>query len=790
MSRPRFVRAGITTLAALLTGALLAPPAALAAATGTVSGILTTAAGSPVAGASITAYDSDYSYLTDATTSASGAYSLRGVPAGTVKIEYYTNGDSQWAHDKLDFDTATELTVVAGQTLRVDESLLPTGTLTGLLTDSTGAPAAWVNVAARSNGATVYGYTDETGRYTLAVRPGEYRLRFNWEQAVQWATGAGDEQAASVFTVAVGETVQADDQLMPTGSLGGHLAGITGEPLTGAEVTLHRDDNYAARTETDDNGDYLFPGVSPGDAYKVSFTTSTGVEQWIAGKAAASTATELKVTAGQRTTADDRLIAPGRLEGRLTAANGSGLSGYEVLVSLGGEEGGLWRYATTDARGAWSIANLPAGDYLVAFTNPQASRRQWAYGKNSAADAELVAVAPGATVTVDDTWLPGATLTVAPVDAVTGAPVTHFCAMLSTPLSPGDCTTGSQLVLEDLPAGDYQLQITLDDPSSLYLRADGVPISLTSGGATTSAPPLRQGGRISILVKDRATGQPVTGTCFATARLGRGGLPDGYADCTDSTGRVTTRSVLEPEVYELFAVAPSGYGHQWVGESGGTGRQEEAAQIEVSSGAVTEAPEVLLDRPGAVKGTVTGSTGAAATGGSVSLTAWDFGVGPGWFTHDLNARGEFTIPDLGPYEWPLLFDAYGDARQYAGGVGERFSASRVTVVAGATTSFDVALSAPGSMTGSVTAAEGRTPLWWRLTAVNAVTGDPVGVIDGTDSGAYAMRLLGGQTVKVRYNAEFAGGSYAIGWVGGTDQASATEAVIPTDAAATFDAVLG
>jgi hypothetical protein len=311
-------------------------------------------------------------------------------------------------------------------------------------------------------------------------------------------------------------------------------------------------------------------------------------------------------------------------------------------------------------------------------------------------------------------------------------------------------------------------------------------------GRTTSLPvPLTQGGRAAVTVVDAATGQPVRGVCFALREPHSGGIGDGYGDCTGATGKSTT--IVRPAgTYQLFAVArDGGYGHQWVGTDGGTGDQREAARITLRPGKITKAPVVRMDKAGRITGTVTGDDGRPIGSADVSFTAWDYGAGPVWGT-DTDADGRYTIDGLGPYSWPLVFTAHGYARQWSGGGGNRYQAAGVPVPAGGSTTYDMALARGSVLRGTVTVPPALPVQGWRLTAVNATTGDPIGVADYTalDNGDYTMPIAGGQPVKIRWSVH-GDDFWQDGWYdNAADQASATKVPVPRTGTRTLDLTIG
>lgn len=774
MNRSLLTRTG----AVLMTAALMvagAATSASAADTGTVRGTFVSDDGAPLTDAYVSVYDTDYSWLAGEMTGADGTYTINGLPAGPVKVQFESSGGlRQWAHRAADFDGATEFRVTGGATLTVDERRLATGMLTGTVTDpATGAVPSYV-VAAERVDATGYvnGYADENGHYALEVTTGDWQISFTRGAVPQWATGTFDRAQAATFSVAAGQTVQVDDVFLPTGSIGGTLLRADGSPMIDASVYLYRDGEYVTSTYTDwQTGGYGFDMIPPGE-YTISYTLD-GTTVYLPGTQSPSRAETFTVVAGQRTVADATQRLPGAASGTLTGATG----GYEVELRSPDEN--VWETYTarTAANGTWRVANVPADDYLVSFVNPGGTRRQYAYGQTDPAAATLITVPSAGTATVDDTWLPGANLIVEGVDAATGASVGEICVWVY-PSDGNGC--GAPAGLTDLPAGPVTLDVSTASNSS-YLRAADVPVTLVAGETTRISVPLDLGGRVSATVVDRATGQPVRRTCLALIEPGSGGLPDGFPYCTNAQGKLTTQA-MATGTYQIFAAAPTGYGHQWAGPAGGTGDQREAARIKVKPGKTVKAPAILLDAPGTVTGIVTDPAGEPLESASVSYHAWGFGSGP---TGDVETdeHGRYTMDDLGPYAWPLVVTPYrGLPRQWSGGTANRFQATTVAVTSGATSTFDLPLIAGSALTGTVTVDDDVVrPDGWRLTAVNATTGDQIGVADWVvqADGTYRMRLPGGQPIKIHWYVSSADPNGSSGWwENAADQASATKVTVP------------
>ncbi|MFI7547561.1 carboxypeptidase regulatory-like domain-containing protein [Actinoplanes sp. NPDC049599] len=777
MSRIRLARLGSAVAVGMLVAGAFAAPAL--AATGTVQGVFTTSAGAPIAGASVTAYSGEGDWLKDTTTNSAGSYRLTGVTAGGVQLQFNNNGLEHWSPGVTDQEHATTYPLAAGGTLTVNEKQPATGTIAGHFSDASGEPVPYANITVRGIGswAWLYGSTDEQGAYSVEALPGTYKVSFKWESAEQWAVQAADEDAATAVTVTAGQTTTVDDHKLPTGTVSGHLTASDGSPLTDARITLHRGQNQVGSATTGEEGNYSLGEALAGDGYTVSYSVGGGPDIYVPGTADPAKAREFTVVAGQQITVDDIQPLPATVHGTLTGDDGGPKAGYQVTVALASNDNWIQLNATTDADGTWTVRDVSPGDYRVSFVGPDGGRSQWAYGKSTEGTATLIPVPGGGDITVDDTWLPGATLVVNAVDASTGAPVSDYCVWITSPGDGSGCaTSGSQITVTDLPGGTYQMSANPGE-GSYYLSTDFQPVTLTPGETTTATIKLALGGKVSFTATDHVSGAAVNRVCPAFAVLGHGGLPDGYGDCTDTTGKATSTS-MAAGTYEMYAVAPTGYGDQWVGRNGGTGEQKAAARIKVVPGKTVSAPAVLLDKAGTITGMVTDAAGKPLAGMDVAWSAWG-DAGPSWDT-DTDAQGRYTITDLGPYAWPLLFSGAGYPRQWSGHVGNRYQAETVPVLPSGTTTYNFTPVAGSTLKGKVTAPAGAT---WRIHAFNAATGDQMGTFDSSAAGpggTYELKVIGSQQVKVDWS-WYIGENDHHGWHhNATDIDTATKVGIPAN----------
>ncbi|MDI6097231.1 carboxypeptidase-like regulatory domain-containing protein [Actinoplanes sp. NEAU-A12] len=471
MSRIRLARLGYAVAVGMLAAGAFAAPAL--AATGTVQGVFTTSTGIPIANASVTAYSVEGDRLKDTTTNSAGGYRLTSLPAGGIQPQFNSNGLEHWSPGVTDQEQATTYPLAAGGTLTVDEKQPATGTIAGHFS---GAPVPYANVTATGIDSRTWlnSSTDEQGAYAIEALPGTFKVSVKWDSALQWfkvsvkwdsalqwAVQAADEDAATTVTVTAGQTITVDDHKLPTGTVGGHLTTSDGSPLADTRVTLCRGQDQVGWATTEAEGDYSLGEALAGGDYTVPYTAGDGPEIYVPGTADPANAREFTVVAGQQTTIDDTRPLPATVHGTLTGGDGSPKAGYQVTVALVSTDNWVQANATTGADGAWTVRDVTPGDYRVSFVGPDGGRSQWAYGKSTEDTATLIPVPGGGDITVDDTWLPGATLVVNAVDAATGAPVDDCCVWITSPGDGSGCaTTGGLTTVTDLPGGSYQMAAT------------------------------------------------------------------------------------------------------------------------------------------------------------------------------------------------------------------------------------------------------------------------------------------------------------------------------------------
>jgi hypothetical protein len=187
----------------------------LVSATGSVSGTVTASSGAAIAGASVGFSGGN------TTTNAAGAYTLTGVPVGTIQLVASATG----------FQSSTQnVTIQGGVTATANFTLAPaasTGTITGKVTNIStgrvvsGATVSWSGGSATANSSGVYSLSNVTaGSQTVT------------------ASATGFLSRRNTVSVTGGSTVTSNFQLSAAGKLNIKVTATNGTVVGGASLTI------------------------------------------------------------------------------------------------------------------------------------------------------------------------------------------------------------------------------------------------------------------------------------------------------------------------------------------------------------------------------------------------------------------------------------------------------------------------------------------------------------------------------------------------------------------------
>ncbi|MFC7547062.1 carboxypeptidase regulatory-like domain-containing protein [Plantactinospora sp. GCM10030261] len=208
--------------------------------TSTITGQIRDGAGNPVPDLLISANSVDRGGWNWGMTDADGRYAVAVWP-GTYTVSFDPIADSyqtQFVPGEISETAAGRFTVPENGTVVANDTLLPTGTVTGRLTTASGQPAAGAEVHLSAfdgpGGGPEWQHTDGTGSFTFpTVLVGTYRAGFSdSENRSQYYKGTIDEAAATPVVVTAGNTTTVNDSWLGTGSVRVRATdSVTGAPV-------------------------------------------------------------------------------------------------------------------------------------------------------------------------------------------------------------------------------------------------------------------------------------------------------------------------------------------------------------------------------------------------------------------------------------------------------------------------------------------------------------------------------------------------------------------------------
>ncbi|RME94635.1 MAG: hypothetical protein D6766_05275 [Verrucomicrobia bacterium] len=478
------------------------------------------ASGAPLAGVDLDVFDSTGIRLDiSATSQADGTYDLGPLPAG----DYIVRADPALAlnHARVYYPgtffraDAVPVTVTANQaTTGIDFDLPAAGAIAGtMVAAGTGAPVAGVDLdvwrAADTNRLDVTATTAPDGSYVLGPLPaGEYFVRADPAPTSGWAVEyhpdrPGIEGAVPVVVVAGQTNAPVNFELDPAGWITGMIADAGGQPLPGIDLDVYdavTDLRLPFSAVTDSNGFYVIGPLRPG-SYKVRADPNPLLGyalEYFDAQTTRPAATPVEVVAGAaRSGVDFTLERAAVLSGRIVSADtGQPIPNMDLDLLQAADGVRLDQTVLTDASGAFTITDVPAGQYILRGDPDMATQPyvRTYYGQTTdPAAATVISVAAGENRTGLEIALfsqvPPTVAITSPADqtAVVVPATVELVAETSSPIgaiAQVDFYEGNQWLASDSTA-PYTAPVDFTGPGSRTFKAVATDIF---GLTSTSAP--------------------------------------------------------------------------------------------------------------------------------------------------------------------------------------------------------------------------------------------------------------------------------------------------------------
>ncbi|SNT46107.1 Carboxypeptidase regulatory-like domain-containing protein [Asanoa hainanensis] len=571
---------------------------AQAAGTGVLTGHVTTNAGAPAADVMVQVlHAEDYTYVNHVYTDADGAYRIAGLDTESYLIGFSgTDVAEQYYHGKTDIFDADPVQVTSGQTRTIDERLVATGFLVGRIVDASGTPYSGVVDARDAEGWSAgWGSADELGNYRIPVPVGAYRVSFEPVEGSyqrQYVPGKIVAESATLFEVAEGAEVRADDTVLGVGIISGQLRNTDGTPAVGFSVAAEPfHGNEGSSFETTDRDGWFGLSSQLAGSYQVRFWNESR-SQYFDGAVEWDDADAVTVTAGQVTYINESLLPTGSVRVRAVDAI-TGIAVSEFCVDIAGCTYNGQLIVSDLYEGTHELEVNPVGTHL-----PRTGK---------------VTVRADRTTDLIVRLLPAAKVTTTVLDRATGQPLAGVCLVAYQPAraygldgDSGWCSNAAgKVTIIGLEAGNYRLFARPQNKAygRQWVGANGgtgderaAATVVTKAGKTVTAPTVLvdRAGSISGTVTDAATGAPIeyagVGTLTVNPGCGCG------EEQTDAAGRYRIDG-LGPYKWPLF-YGRYAYASQW---TGGAASRYASAGTQVTAGG-TATVDVGLTRGVAVRG--------------------------------------------------------------------------------------------------------------------------------------------------------------------------------------------
>jgi len=526
-----------------------------------ITGTVTGTHGAPVRGICVSASNSrNYSA---ATSKADGTYSIIALGTGHYTVRFSGGcGNSgsyapQWYHGQSNVASADPVVATAGHTTaHIDAAMQPGGTITGVVTDTSGNRLndICVVVANRSEAQLGFAFNFEftkNGTYMAAnLVPGAYAVSFGCfgreKLARQWFMGQPSQATASYVSAPAGVVTSGVSAVMrPGGLITGVVTNSAGKPLSGicvqavphgSQVPAFSKFFFGNLAFTNSKGVYRI-GPLAAASYDVQFNSCFGSgrrysSQWYRGTASRASARPVAVAVASTATGISAVLTGGgSISGEAT--NDANTPQADICVAASDAADHTSGFAFTNSSGQYTIADLSSGAYQITFSDCGYGRHHVTLG--TAIRPGLVAVAaPNAVTGVNEQLFPAGSISGTVLGGPGATPQEGAC-VVAVPAGPNtgfqQTQTGSHggYRLPGLAPGTYH--VYFGDPFCFFAEPGYAPqwyndqaseatattVTVSSGADTTGiGATLGADGAISGTVTDQSHAA-VAGECVTAA---------------------------------------------------------------------------------------------------------------------------------------------------------------------------------------------------------------------------------------------------------------------------------
>ncbi|MFE1647077.1 carboxypeptidase regulatory-like domain-containing protein [Microbacterium sp. P01] len=553
------------------------------------------------------------------------------------------------------------LMVAGGCLSAAPANAVPAGSISGVITDTSGAVASGVQVVAyrydAASGQWMWdasATTDTDGSYGLAgLADGDYRIQVgtafgSTDLVPEWWDDAPDLWSATTITVSGDVAVAGISPVLATGaSISGVVTDAQGAGIPGVSVQASNavTGAFGGVALTDESGAYRATGLEAGD-YVIQFVPLGGsgafAGEWWDDATSRSNAALINLPAGGQQTGIDAVLSnAGVIAGTVTDTVGAPAP-FTFVTLYRATSDGVGDYVdsrTTGPEGNYTFS-VPAGDYKVQFSTSGAFLGEWFDDAPDAQSAAVVTVTGGATTTVDSQLTTGATVSgVATDDA--GQPVANVTVWayrvtdgVRGPGGGAATSADGSYSISGLEAGVYKIEFDTQNASSevagewwddAKTEQSATTLDLSAGEmATDISPRLAPAASISGTVVD-GSGTPLNDVRVNVRDMASG--EDVTGVYTRADGSFTARA-LDAGTYRIGFEQVRGDGSMLTEWWNNAVDAASADDIVLSAGGSVDSIDVVLSEDdssvletfsASLSGKVTDSSGEPVAGASVSV---------------------------------------------------------------------------------------------------------------------------------------------------------------------------